>query len=207
VAFLSLHRAGVVDLVPRLFVLSPADCSGKRAQLLRRAEADFPLARALQRGAAPLGEVFSFLSGLYFRGKLAYATRFGTAGPLIITPADGLQSPQLRVGAADLARWAATPIDLGNAAYRQSLTADAERLAASRPRAATVVLLGSLATPKYLGILAPIFGPALLVPREMLGRGDMSRGALLLRVARAGLELDYLPASAVPQRGRMRRVA
>ena len=41
--------------------------------MLWSARARFELAQKLQRGEkVPLGEVFSFLSGLYFRGKLAY---------------------------------------------------------------------------------------------------------------------------------------
>ena len=94
------------ELVPRLFVIAPADCSGKRAQILGRPEADLALARALRRGEALLGDVCSFL-GVSFRGQLAYAMRFGTAGPLVITPGDGLQSPRRKVGIAELARWAA----------------------------------------------------------------------------------------------------
>jgi hypothetical protein len=184
----------------RLFLLSPADCGAKRARILARPEASFPLARALQRGEAGLGDVFSFLSGLYFRGKLAYAQCFGNVAPLVITPADGLWHPQRRVDAARLARWAATAIELTNQAYTAPLRADAERIAASMPSAATVVLLGSLATPKYLDILAPIFAERLLVPQPLIGLGDMSRGAVLLRAVRSGRELDYLAASALPRR-------
>ena len=61
------------------------------------------------RGArgAPLGEVFSFLSGLYFRGKLAYARAFaraprGVPPILVITPDRGLLAPDVRVTLADL---------------------------------------------------------------------------------------------------------
>lgn len=185
---------------PRLFLLSPADCGAKRAQILTRPQASFPLAGALQRGEAPLGEAFSFLSGLYFRGKLAYAVCFGNVSPLVITPADGLWHPQRCIDAARLARWAATAVDLANPAYTTPLRADAERIAAAMPRAASVVLLGSLATPKYLDVLAPIFAERLLVPRPLIGLGDMSRGATLLRAVRAGTELEYIPASELPRR-------
>ena len=191
------------ELVPRLFIIAPGDCSGKRAQMLRRPAADFAQACAVRRGEALLGDVCSFV-GVSFRGQLAYATRFGTAGPLVITPGDGLRSPHCKVGIADLARWAA--IDPANAGSRERLTADAERLAATRPRAATLVLLESPAAPSCIDVLGPIFGAALLVPRAMLGRGG-SRAALLLRAAQQGAELDYLPASEVPPRGAMRSVA
>ena len=61
----------------RIFLLSPADCGGTRADLLMRERAAFPLAvRLRSAGGVTLGEAFSFLSGLYFRGKLAYARRF-----------------------------------------------------------------------------------------------------------------------------------
>src|ERR1051325_10991404 len=58
-----------------LFLLSPARCDGRRALTLLSPRAEFPLAVQLRRReGAPLGEVFAFLSGLYFRGKLTYAT-------------------------------------------------------------------------------------------------------------------------------------
>src|SRR5690606_12169773 len=81
-----------------VFLLSPASCGGRRAQLLLREAADFPLARRLRSDGAPLGEVFSFLSGLYFRGKLTYATRFarppqGVRGVHVITTSSGLLDP------------------------------------------------------------------------------------------------------------------
>src|SRR5438132_10431681 len=53
----------------RIFLLSPANISGERAKLLLRESAAFPLAQRLQSQGAPLGEVFSFISGLYFRGN------------------------------------------------------------------------------------------------------------------------------------------
>ena len=64
-------------LPPRVFLLSPARLDGKRAHLLFQPVTMFPVARALHSTAgAPIGEIFTFLSGLYFRGKLAYATAF-----------------------------------------------------------------------------------------------------------------------------------
>jgi hypothetical protein len=56
-----------------------------------------------------------------------------------------------------------------------------------------VVLLGSVASDKYISVLLSIFGERLLFPEAFVGRGDMSRGGLLLRCVRAGLELDYVP--------------
>ena len=66
-----------MDVPPGIFLLSPARLDGERARLLFRPATMFPLARALHSGeGATLGEVFSFLSGLYFRGKLAHAEAF-----------------------------------------------------------------------------------------------------------------------------------
>src|SRR5688572_22377835 len=64
------------DMGQRVFLLSPARCSGERANLVYRKQASFPLAVRLREGLATLGETFTFLSGLYFRGKLGYANRF-----------------------------------------------------------------------------------------------------------------------------------
>ncbi|HEV8347452.1 MAG TPA: hypothetical protein VGQ16_12805, partial [Vicinamibacterales bacterium] len=56
-----------------------------------------------------------------------------------------------------------------------------------------VVLLGSIASRKYVDVLLEIFGDRLRFPVEFVGRGDMSRGGLLLRMAAAGMELEYGP--------------
>jgi hypothetical protein len=60
-------------------------------------------------------------------------------------------------------------------------------------RECDVVLLGSIATPKYTDVLLDVFGTQLRFPVDFVGRGDMSRGGLLLRRAAAGEELDYAP--------------
>src|SRR5262249_13560343 len=86
---------------PRVFLLSPAHCGGLRAQLMLREQAQFDLARRLRTSqGVTLGEVFTFLSGLYFRGKLAYARFFvrateGRGGVMVITPCQGLRSPDV----------------------------------------------------------------------------------------------------------------
>ena len=46
---------------------------------------------------------------------------------------------------------------------------------------------------KYVTVLTAIFGDRLLFPIDFVGRGDMSRGGLLLRQAREGVELAYVP--------------
>jgi hypothetical protein len=164
--------------------------------MIMNAEAGFELAVRLRTEGASLGDVYSFISGLYFRGKLAYATAFGT--PLVITAGRGLLSPETQITLDDLRAIAAVPIDLADAQYRDPLEQAARTLAVS----SEVVLLGSIATPKYLEPLTAILGSRLLFPSDFIGRGDMSRGGLMLRCARDGTELEYVPASTELRRGR-----
>jgi hypothetical protein len=194
---------------PRIFLLSPAHSGGKRAQLLLRDEARFPLAERLRAGGAPIGEVFSFLSGLYFRGKLTYAERFGRppaelSGAYVITTCCGLLSSAHHVGPADLLGFGGVNVDPRDERYRVPLLRDITRIAADP--AVELVLLGSVATGKYLDVLLDVVGERLLVPTELVGVGDMRRGALLLRAARAGVELTYEPAAGAARRAaRLRR--
>jgi hypothetical protein len=182
-------------LRPRIFLLSPADCSGKRARLLLNPEAEFDVARELRSPAgAALGDVFAFTSSLYFRGKLAYARVFarppeGEPGVLVITPGDGLASPDARIGLEDLRRYARVPVDPDVKRYREPLLRDVRAIRADTD----VVLLGSIASRKYTELLTDVLGPRLFFPEDFVGRGDMSRGGLLLRCARAGQELRYVP--------------
>jgi hypothetical protein len=70
---------------------------------------------------------------------------------------------------------------------------DAAELADRLPDDARIVLLGSVATGKYVDLLEPFFGGRLYYPSAFVGRGDMSRGGLLLRSSRSGVELEYAP--------------
>ena len=189
---------------PRVFLLSPAHCGGKRAALLLRDAADFPLAVRLRSAEGiSLGEAFSFLSGLYFRGKLAYASRFarprpGAAGVKVITANRGLVAAETRVGQADLGAFGSVDIQADDPRYREPLVRDIARLA--EDPTVELVLLGSVATGKYVDVLLDVVGERLLFPTDFLGRGDMSRGALLLRAAGESRELAYEPAaSALPR--------
>ena len=137
--------------------------------------------------------MFAFLSGLYFRGKLAYARRFAPAASFVITSCAGLLGPEAVVRRRDLLRFARVPIASKEPRYRRPLVRDARALAGRLSGGAPVVLLGSIATDKYCGVLLEIFGPRLRFPAEFVGRGDMSRGGLLLRAARSGTELSYVP--------------
>ena len=179
-----------------IFLLSPAYCAGRRAAILLRPGSDVPIARQLQAGELTLGEAFSFLSGLYFRGKLTYALAFGqrtgTAdATLVITPTRGLQSPHLLVTAELIREFAGVDIASNDPRYAVPLERDVAALAAALSADARAVLLGSVATGKYVELLARLLGPRLHYPPSFIGRGDMSRGGLLLRHARAATELEY----------------
>jgi hypothetical protein len=193
---------------PRLFLLSPAHLGGKRASLLLREEAAFPLAvRLREPGGLPLGEAFSFLSGLYFRGKLAYATRFarppaGVAGVQVITANRGLVAADAPVSPEELRAFGSVDIHVGDPRYRVPLLRDVARLAGEP--GLELVLLGSVATGKYVDVLLDVVGERLLFPSDFAGRGDMSRGALLLRSAREGRELSYEPVAGALSRLRPR---
>jgi hypothetical protein len=195
------------ELAGQIFLLSPAHCGGERANLLLRTQAVFPLAiQVRSREGAPLGEVFSFLSGLYFRGKLAYARAFarpprGLPGALVISPSEGLRYPDERVTAERLRAWAKVDIDLADPRYLAPLSSHIEALAATTDRRCRIVLLGSVATSKYVEPLLQALGDRLVFPPDFVGRGDMSRGSLLLRAARQAHELTYAPVAGTPRQG------
>lgn len=190
----------------RIFLLSPAHCGGKRAAILLNERATFPLAqRVRSTSGVTLGEAFSFLSGLYFRGKLAYADRFSRPpmdqrGVLVITTDRGLLAANTPVGPRELREFGTVDIRPDHQRYREPLERDLARL--SQGADADVVLLGSVATGKYVDVLLEFLGDRLLFPREFVGRGDMSRGALLLRAVREGKELAYEPVAGAIRHGR-----
>jgi len=191
----------------RIYLLSPAWCGGRRAQLLLSGRSEFDLARRLRSPAgASLGETFTFLSGLYFRGKVAYAQAFslpppGLPGALVITPRLGLRPPEERVTLSLLRRLARVPIDPDEPRFRRPLTRDARRLAETAGPDCIFVLLGSIASGKYLDILSGALGGRLRFPAEFVGRGDMSRGGLMLRRAEEGSPLQYVPVDGAVRRG------
>ncbi len=190
-----------------MFLLSPASAGGERARLVLNDRAQFDLASRLRAGAASLGEVFSFISGLYFRGKLAYAEAFASpppglpATPLVITAGRGILPVDFPITLGELRDIAAVPIDAADPRYREPLERDARILDAAAGPECSIVLLGSVASTKYLEPLLKAFGERLLFPAAFVGRGDMSRGGLMLRCARAGIELPYVPAAAAVRHG------
>jgi hypothetical protein len=171
--------------------------------MLMSPTASFPLAREFRsRRGAPLGDVFSFLSGLYFRGKLTYGRRFARVsrdrlpgdGVLIITPSRGLLTPAEHVNGTTLREFAAVRVDACNPAYRLPLESSVSTIARLAGPEGDVVFLGSIASRKYTDVLGNLLGERLLFPVEFVGLGDMSRGALLLRAAAEGRELNYIRA-------------
>ena len=167
----------------RIFLLSPAYAGGQRARMIMSERAKFPLAEKLRQEGATLAEVFTFLSGLYFRGKIAYARVFGCAADgsctsLVITPTRGLIEAETRITLDDLREFAEVDIQGDDPRYRKPLERDAKRLAKKLPPDAEIVLLGSIASGKYVDALLNHFGERLRFPGDFVGRGDMSRGGL-----------------------------
>lgn len=192
----------------RVFLLSPAYAGGQRARMIMSERAQFDLARRLRSADLPtLGEVFTFLSGLYFRGKMAYANVFAQplrrgSSVLVITPNRGLLPAELPIGLADLRGFGEVDIHEDDPRYREPLERDVRKLAKRLGASAEVVLLGSIATGKYVDVLLENFGERLLFPSDFVGRGDMSRGGLLLRSAADCTELNYISVAGAVRKGK-----
>ena len=174
--------------------------------MLLNVHARFDLAVQLQTDGAPLGEVYSFISGLYFRGKVAYSTAFasppiGVPPSVIITPGAGLIPPETMVTVDTIRSLAAVDIHASEPRYRMPLERDARFLSEAAGRDCQFVLLGSIATAKYMDPLLDCFGDRLVFPADFVGRGDMSRGGLMLRSARERAELTYVPAKGAIRHG------
>src|SRR2546422_6138737 len=117
----------------RIFLLSPANLAGQRARVVLSERASFDLAVKLRDQGAPLGEIYSFISGLYFRGKLAYVEAFrapplGLPGAFVITPGRGLLPPEFPLTLGELRQIGGVPIGAGNAGYLEPLARDARLL-------------------------------------------------------------------------------
>jgi hypothetical protein len=187
----------------KFFLLSPASLNGVRAKQLMSPRARF--AAALEYRSAEgvkIGEAFAFMSALYFRGKIAYARAFASSEDAvhIIAPGFGLVPPDWRITEERMRRLRRTPVDVASRSYVRSLRETASALAARISSDATVVLLGSVATGKYVDVLLPIFGERLRFPALFAGLGDMARGGLMLRAARSGRELEYVSLAAPRRR-------
>ena len=188
---------------PRIFLLSPASLNGLRAKQLMSPRATFALAQRYRtEEGVEIGDAFAFMSALYFRGKIAYARRFAVPSPVIggegifvITPGYGLVPPDWRINEERMKRMRRIDVDVATRSYVNPLRDHAQLLAraleAEGDPEAQVILLGSVATGKYVDVLWPILGSRLRFPAAFAGLGDMARGGLMLRAARAGKELEY----------------
>ncbi|HMJ13255.1 MAG TPA: hypothetical protein VK524_17665 [Polyangiaceae bacterium] len=150
--------------------------------------------------------MYSFLSALYFRGKKAYAEHFGSApegmgAGLVITPVEGLRFLYEPVTLERLQTWSGVDIDARNPCFVEPLLNHARALEQALGESARFVLLGSVASDKYVRPLLEVFGERLLFPPDFVGRGDMSRGGLLLRAVQAGSELAYAPIAGAIRHG------
>jgi hypothetical protein len=192
----------------RIFLLSPAYAGGERARMILSERAQFNLAKKLrdQKGT-PIAEVFAFLSGLYFRGKIAYANAFarpprGMSGVFVITPTRGLVDATTRIRLDDLREFATVDIHKNDPRYRAPLERDARHLAKKLPPRGQIILLGSIATGKYVDVLLANFRERLRFPADFVGRGDMSRGGLMLRCAVDRQELPYIAVAGATVNGK-----
>ena len=192
----------------RVFLLSPASLNGVRAKQLMSPRAQFEAARLFRsEEGVPIGMAFAFMSALYFRGKIAYARHFatpsaepGTSGVYVVAPGFGLVEPHWTIDQERMKTMRKVPVDARKRSYRKPLERDANALAESLGPDAEVVLLGSVATGKYVDVLLPIFGDRLRFPGIFAGLGDMSRGGLMLRAVRENRELEYVTLDAPRKR-------
>src|SRR5947207_8922079 len=140
------------NLDHRIFLLSPAYAGGERARMILSDGAQFELARKLRgKSGAPIADVFTFLSGLYFRGKIAYATTFarparGMPGVFVITPTRGLVDARTRIHLDDLREFATVNIHESDSRYRGPFERDVRRLAKRLPAQTEIILFRSKST-------------------------------------------------------------
>jgi hypothetical protein len=190
----------------RIFLLSPAKAGGRRYSILTSDKASFELALKFRAGSATLGEIYSFISGLYFRGKIAYAAAFGavlgqSSNALVIVPGLGLLPPETVFSSEQLRATAQIEVDEDNPIHHDALLAAAGSLDRATGHQCSFVLLGSVASAKYTTALLKVLDHRLLFPAEFVGRGDMSRGGIMLRSAASGEELTYIPVTGAQLRG------
>lgn len=87
------------------------------------------LHRRLRNEGVLLGDLFPFISGLSFRGKLAYACAFARspndlAGAYVITACGGLIPPEKRVTLEQMREICIGDVDPANVCYCRPLTRD-----------------------------------------------------------------------------------
>ena len=189
----------------KIFLLSPANTSGLRAKQLTSPRSNFDAARLYRSPeGVPISIAFDFMSALYFRGKISYALHFADPTPdgvFIIAPGFGLVPYDWRITEERMNVMSKTDVDVRVRKYRKPLERDAAALGNALGADAEVVLLGSVASGKYVDILLPLLGHRLRFPAAFAGMGDMARGGLLLRAVRANRELEYTTLDAPRHRG------
>jgi hypothetical protein len=189
----------------KIFLLSPANTSGLRAKQLTSPRAQFDAARLYRSPeGVPIAVAFAFMSALYFRGKIGYALHFARPTPegvFVIAPGYGLVPYDWRITEERMNVMSKTDVDVRVSKYRKPLERDVRALAQTVGADAEVVLLGSVASGKYVDILLPLLGHRLRFPTAFAGLGDMARGGLLLRAVRANRELEYTTLDAPRHRG------
>src|SRR5439155_2295893 len=177
----SWRESSMPDIVSRrvppfaqtTFLLSPARTDGRRSRIVLDEQATFPLAVRLREQGATIADVFSFVSGLYFRGKLAYAREYARThsvrhGVLVIVPGMGLAPPETVITLADLRAIATIGVEPEEPRFREPLERGAAALAMQLSEADRVVLLGSIATGKYVDVLGRHLGARLHFPLEFV---------------------------------------
>src|SRR5262249_18706918 len=121
---------------------------------------------------------------------------------MVITTQRGLMPLEGKVVRSDLASFATVDLAKADESFHGPLLRDAHDLNARAGNDAEIVLLGSIATGKYVDHLLSVFGERLLFPETFVGRGDMSRGGVLLRAVRANEELSYVPVAGSVRHGK-----
>lgn len=182
-----------------VFLLSPANVSGTRARQMLSPRAMSAAALAYRSpDGVKIADAFTFMSALYFRGKHAYARAFSVEHPrightaFVIAPGYGLVPLDWRLDKERMKKLARTKVDIRSRAYTSSLRKSCQELALQLDDDDIVVLLGSVASGKYVDVLHPIFGDRLRFPGIFAGMGDMQRGSVMLKAAAAGRELEYV---------------
>ncbi|MBK5259010.1 MAG: hypothetical protein JJE51_05405 [Thermoanaerobaculia bacterium] len=191
-------------MAQKIFLLSPASLNGVRARQLMSPRAKFAAAMEYQSPeGVPIARAFAFMSALYFRGKIAYSLHFGgTENTFVITPGFGLVDPEWRITEERMKVMRRPDVDVRRRNYRKPLERDANAIASRLEEDAQVILLGSVATGKYVDVLWPILGSRLRFPGVFAGLGDMSRGGLMLRAVRENRELEYVTLDSPRSRAR-----
>ena len=138
---------------------------------------------------------------------MTYAERFGRpppglSGGLVISPVEGLRFLHEPVTLERLRGWADVPIDAANPRFTRPLVRARRRSRAGPRRAAPASCCWAAWPPTNTSSPCPRSSATTCCSRRTSSAaGDMSRGALLLRAARAGQELAYAPVEGARRHG------